>query len=171
MPSKPAKKSKQPPPGPRSASSASPAQQQQPPPNWPALKPRIPASDLLLTPILQDQIYLIRNLLSAALCRSLVSFLSSQIPLATTPANPRRGEAVRVNDRFQIDDARFAGRLWRETGLAEVVGRGVFDDEDEEDDEGGDGRQDIWGGEVLGLNPNIRIYRYTPGQFFAQHCT
>jgi hypothetical protein len=20
------------------------------------------------------------------------------------------------------------------------------------------------------LNPNIRIYRYTPGQFFAQHC-
>lgn len=76
-----------------------------------------------------------------------------------------------MNDRFQIDDARFAGRLWRETGLAEVVGRGVFDDEDEEDDEGGDGRQDIWGGEVLGLNPNIRIYRYTPGQFFAQHCT
>lgn len=25
-------------------------------------------------------------------------------------------------------------------------------------------------GEVVGLNPNIRIYRYTPGQFFDAHC-
>jgi len=28
----------------------------------------------------------------------------------------------------------------------------------------------LWGGEVLGLNPNIRIYRYSKGQFFDQHC-
>ncbi len=27
----------------------------------------------------------------------------------------------------------------------------------------------IWGGEVLGLNPNIRVYRYRPGQFFDKH--
>jgi hypothetical protein len=26
------------------------------------------------------------------------------------------------------------------------------------------------GGEVVGLNPNIRIYRYSPGQFFDAHC-
>jgi hypothetical protein len=26
------------------------------------------------------------------------------------------------------------------------------------------------GGEVVGLNPNIRIYRYRPGQFFDAHC-
>jgi hypothetical protein len=26
------------------------------------------------------------------------------------------------------------------------------------------------GGEVVGLNPKIRIYRYTKGQFFDQHC-
>lgn len=26
------------------------------------------------------------------------------------------------------------------------------------------------GGEVVGLNPNIRIYRYTKGQFFDVHC-
>lgn len=26
------------------------------------------------------------------------------------------------------------------------------------------------GGEVVGLNPSIRIYRYTKGQFFDQHC-
>ena len=27
----------------------------------------------------------------------------------------------------------------------------------------------IWGGEVIGLNPNIRVYRYRPGQFFDKH--
>lgn len=26
------------------------------------------------------------------------------------------------------------------------------------------------GGEVVGLNPNIRIYRYTKGQYFDAHC-
>lgn len=30
--------------------------------------------------------------------------------------------------------------------------------------------KEIWGGEPLGLNANIRIYRYSKGQFFAQHC-
>jgi hypothetical protein len=28
----------------------------------------------------------------------------------------------------------------------------------------------MWGGEVIGLNPNIRVYRYKKGQFFDQHC-
>ena len=28
----------------------------------------------------------------------------------------------------------------------------------------------LFGGEPLGLNPNIRIYRYSKGQFFAKHC-
>jgi hypothetical protein len=27
------------------------------------------------------------------------------------------------------------------------------------------------GGEPIGLNPSIRIYRYTKGQFFDCHCT
>lgn len=26
------------------------------------------------------------------------------------------------------------------------------------------------GGQIVGLNPNIRIYRYKPGQFFDAHC-
>ncbi|KAK2858552.1 hypothetical protein FQN49_004623, partial [Arthroderma sp. PD_2] len=59
---------------------------------------------------------------------------------------------LRVNDRFQVDDASFAERLWSETGLKQLV-------QAESD----------WDGEVLGLNPNIRIYRYTKGQFFGQH--
>jgi hypothetical protein len=146
--SKSAKQAKQ---APRSTT----AQQQEQPPDWPALSPLIPADSLTLETLLLNQILTIRNLWTSTLCAKYVSFLRS-LPLATTPGVPKKGDAVRVNDRFQIDDAGFAQRLWSETGLSEVVG-GVKD-------------KKIWGGEVLGLNPNIRIYRYSKGQFFDQHC-
>lgn len=88
-----------------------------------------------------------------------------------------------MNDRFQVEDGRFAEMLWSGTAMRELVttrlGRDGFD-EYEYDEEGNStvpspaevkelGRR-TWGGEVLGLNPNIRIYRYSTGQFFAQHC-
>ena len=43
------------------------------------------------------------------------------LPLVTTPGKPKKGDAVRVNDRFQIDDPGFANRVWLETGLRELV--------------------------------------------------
>jgi hypothetical protein len=131
------------------------AQKQQPPPDWPALSPLIPVGSLTLETPLPNQILTISSLWTSTLCAKYVDFLRT-LPLATTPGVPKKGDAVRVNDRFQIDDAGFAQRLWSETGLSEVVG-GVED-------------KKIWGGEVLGLNPNIRIYRYSKGQFFDQHC-
>lgn len=130
------------------------------PPNWPDLKPLVPASDLHLETLLDDQILIIRNLFTATLCKTYVSFLST-LPLVTTPGRPKKDEAVRVNDRFQVHDSAFAERLWSCTALKGLVlGEG-----------GGDGAGGLsWGGEVLGLNPNIRIYRYGPGQFFDKHC-
>ena len=59
-----------------------------------------------------------------------------------------------MNDRFQVDDAEFAEKLWTGTGLKQLLL---------------DSKRD-WGGELCGLNPQIRIYRYTKGQFFDQHC-
>ncbi|KAL4764297.1 uncharacterized protein BDW70DRAFT_129748 [Aspergillus foveolatus] len=149
--------------------SQSPSHQQ--PPNWPPLRPLIPSSDLYLAPLLPDQIYLIRNFLPASLCKTYVSFLAS-LPLTTTPGKPKKGDAVRVNDRFQIQDATFAENLWRGTALKELVTNPVsVDDGDGMDASGGDrSMKEIWGGEPLGLNANIRVYRYSPGQFFAQHC-
>ena len=153
-----------------------------PPPNWPPLRPLLPATDLRLTALVPDQIYLIRNFLPAGLCKTYSSFLSS-LPLTTTPGKPKKDEAVRVNDRFQVEDARFAEMLWSGTAMKELVTRRLGKDEHEEYEEEGAGadgahqREDVaelarrtWGGEVLGLNPNIRIYRYSTGQFFAQHC-
>ncbi|OJJ51456.1 hypothetical protein ASPZODRAFT_56763 [Penicilliopsis zonata CBS 506.65] len=124
-------------------------------PDWPPLRPLIPSSDLLLTPLLADQIYLIRNFFTASLCKNYVSFLSS-LPLVTTPGRPKKGDAVRVNDRFQIDDPSFADSLWA------ILKHGILSNDSEADTR-------LWGGKPLGLNPNIRVYRYSPGQFFAQH--
>lgn len=157
-------------------------------PNWPPLRPLLPKTDLSITPLLADQIYLIHNFFPATLCKSYASFLAS-LPLTTTPGKPKKDEAVRVNDRFQVEDARFAEILWSGTALKELITT-RFDEEEHDydyndDNDNGQGYngpeknpedlqqrcKQIWGGEPLGLNPNIRIYRYSPGQFFAQHCT
>jgi hypothetical protein len=136
--------------------------QPQPHINWPTFSPLLPSQDLALHHRLPTQIITIPRLFTSTLCKSYVSFLST-LPLTTTPGKPKKGDAVRVNDRFQTDDPAFAERLWSETGLKYLIstgeGSGMSDEE----------RRHLWGGEVLGLNPNIRIYRYTPGQFFDQH--
>jgi hypothetical protein len=130
--------------------------QQQTPPNWPPLHPLLPSDSLTLETLLPSQILTISNLWTSTLCARYVAFLKT-LPLTTTPGVPKKGDAVRVNDRFQIEDPGFADRLWTETGLKAVV-------ETVEDPVG------MWGGEVIGLNPNIRVYRYKKGQFFDQHC-
>lgn len=123
-------------------------------PNWPPLKPVLPASDLVIEETLKDNIIVVPNIFTTSLCKTYVSFLST-LPLSTTPGKPKRGEAVRVNDRFQIDDPVFADALFKDTAVQELVNSY--------------GDPSVWGGQVLGLNSNIRIYRYKPGQFFDQH--
>ncbi|GAP90205.2 putative L-ascorbic acid binding protein [Rosellinia necatrix] len=124
---------------------------------WPPFKPALPVTRLAFDapiPTLGDQIVLLRNFWPKSLCREYVAFLAG-LPLTTTPGRPRRGEAARVNDRFQTSDARFAQRLWLQTGLKDAV----LDDAVEH----------LWGGEVVGLNPNVRVYRYSKNQFFDCH--
>lgn len=90
---------------------------------WPPFKPSLPVTQLTFdTPIstLADQIVVLRNFWPKTLCRDYVSFLSN-LPLTTTPGRPKRGEAARVNDRFQTSDPQFAQRLWLQTGLKEAV--------------------------------------------------
>ena len=123
------------------------------PPAWPTLKPLVPAVDLHLETLLEDQIVVIYKFFTKALCQRYVSFLSN-LPMVTTPGKPKKGEALRVNDRYQVHDPNFAKLLYESACLKDLIHRSPHD----------------WGGQVLGLNPNIRIYRYTHGQFFAQHC-
>ncbi|KAK4080499.1 hypothetical protein Trihar35433_1604 [Trichoderma harzianum] len=95
-----------------------------PPPSWPVFKPPLPVVELYpeLHPATSN-IVLLSSFFPRSLCRDYVAFLKT-LPLQTTPSRPKKGEAVRVNDR---------------------------------------------GGEPVGLNPNIRIYRYSKGQYFDCH--
>ena len=88
------------------------------PPSWPAIKPLPLHAEP--HPSAPDKILLVPNFLPPSLCRAYLSFVRG-LPLATTPGKPKRGDAVRVNDRFQVDDEAFAGRLY------EVL-RGVLQD-------------------------------------------
>ncbi|KAI0445806.1 hypothetical protein F4803DRAFT_108241 [Xylaria telfairii] len=125
--------------------------------SWPPFQPRLPVTRLAFDvpiPTLGDQIILLRNFWPKSLCREYVAFLHG-LPLTTTPGRPKRGEATRVNDRFQTDDAKFAQKLWLGTGLKDAVLDPAV--------------KHLWGGEVVGLNPNVRVYRYSKNQFFDCH--
>ncbi|KAI1140672.1 hypothetical protein F5Y05DRAFT_281873 [Hypoxylon sp. FL0543] len=150
---KPTKKNTRP-----SSSTASAVAATQPPaPDWPLFKPALPVVQLspeAPVPVLEDKIILLRSFWPRNLCRDYVNFLKT-LPLTTTPGRPKRGEALRVNDRFQIDDPRFSQRLWLETGLKDAILQ--------------ESVKHLWGGDVVGLNPNIRVYRYSKGQYFDCH--
>ncbi|KAF5022157.1 hypothetical protein F66182_5807 [Fusarium sp. NRRL 66182] len=91
------------------------------PPSWPVFRPRLPIVDLSPQPHPStSKVVLIPSFFPRSLCRDYVAFLKT-LPLQTTPGRPKRGEAVRVNDRFQVDSPDFAARLWEETGLRDVL--------------------------------------------------
>lgn len=135
------------------------------PVQWPPITALVPVEDLVLTTLLKDQILTISRFWTSSLCKTYVNFLST-LPFSTTPSIPKRGEAVRVNDRYQIDDSEFAELLWSRTALKQIVEHPVIDGKKLDDGE----KRRLWDGDVVGLNSNIRIYRYTKGQFFDQHC-
>lgn len=126
-------------------------------PDWPTLQPLVPEADLALDTLLEGQVVLIRNLFTSNLCKKLVSFLSS-LPLTTTPSRPKEGDALRVNDRIQFEDPDFAEQLFKSTALKSLLeGSSGFGESGRLPPEDLIG---LWGGEVCGLNPRIRIYRY-----------
>jgi hypothetical protein len=76
-------------------------------------------------------------------------------PFSLTCAQPCMPllQAFRDNDRLAVNDAQLAQHLWTATGLA-----AAFDD------------MRLGGGAApTGLNPNIRIYKYSAGQRFGRH--
>ncbi|RAL10906.1 uncharacterized protein BO97DRAFT_348361 [Aspergillus homomorphus CBS 101889] len=142
---------------------------------WPPLPPTPKSpyfypSKPTLQPLVDSQIYLIPNFFPQTLCKTYTSFLAS-LPLVTTPKNPKRGDAVRVNDRFQVQDEGFAAQLWELTALKRCVTgqRNANGEGNREKEAAGNVNREVWGGEPLGLNGNIRIYRYSRGQFFDKH--
>jgi len=167
-----------------SSAKPTPKSQDNTPPNWPAFQPLLPTLDLSLSTLLDSQVIVVKKFWTGTLCKNYIAFLKG-LPLSTTPGKPKKGDALRFNDRFQVNDPLFAHRLWIETGLRDLI-CGTQGEADGEDLMDGEQRKDFWyvfsytgpwhgliyfrGGEVVGLNPSIRIYRYTKGQFFDCHC-
>ncbi|KAF2861273.1 hypothetical protein K470DRAFT_245579 [Piedraia hortae CBS 480.64] len=130
-------------------------------PNWPKISSLCEGRHPELIPLLADQILTIPGLLSQSVCKIYVKFLSN-LPLTTTPSKPKKDEALRSNDRYQVNDAEFAAQLWKATGLERLITSPIIDGKELD-------AHRLWGGQVIGLNANIRIYRYREGQFFAKH--
>lgn len=122
--------------------------------SWPPLPALSPYNHITTSDILPGQIVTL-PLFSAQTCKSYINFLS-RLNLSTTPAIPKKGEAARFNDRFEIWDEDFAEKLWAESGLSGIDWTGVEGVTDE--------------GTLVGLSPRIRVYRYSKGQFFDKHC-
>lgn len=130
--------------------------------SWPAIakSPYRPIPEI--NTVLASQI-LTLDLFTSSFAQQFLNFCQSHIAplLSTTPIRPKKGDAIRFNDRFQVTDPSFAESLWRNSGLKEALE--LYEEE-------GKSSQDIWGGEPVGLNSNIRVYRYRKGQFFDKHC-
>lgn len=62
------------------------------------------------------------------------------------------GEAHRDNERIAFQDEAFAKHLWQMSGLADVFWKMDLDTQT-----------------AIGLNSNVRLYKYGPGQSFGKH--
>ncbi|TRM61875.1 hypothetical protein BD626DRAFT_500801 [Schizophyllum amplum] len=101
---------------------------------------------------LEDQIILVKDFLSPAECKAYVQFIDN-LPLELTPPK-KRGEASRMNHRISTTSPEHAQRLH------EVLSPHLSPFE-----------HPARGPPRLphSMNSNIRMYKYTQGQYFGQH--
>ncbi|KAM0756161.1 hypothetical protein T439DRAFT_320855 [Meredithblackwellia eburnea MCA 4105] len=133
-----------------------------PPIEWPSISRS--SSSMSLVQVYSGLVY-VDNLFSTQLCKSFISFFTSPQSLVTlqpSPFPPQRGEAARTNDRFSVQDQAFAQRLWEDSGLREICQREL-----ESIVKGPKGKPSSR--KPVGLNSNIRIYRYGEGAYFGPH--
>ncbi|CAN3355635.1 hypothetical protein DICA3_B13652 [Diutina catenulata] len=97
--------------------------------------------------VIPEQIITISKFFSPALCKELITSFEQNIELETTPMRKSREYAVRVNDRFSTTDYDASEKLW--LYLKQFLGPDFED--------------------AVGLNPQLRIYRYRKGHHFGQH--
>ena len=123
-------------------------------PRWPSLTLLRPTGHPEVNVVYSNQIIIIPQLWTAELSAVYVSFLST-LPFMTTPAKPKNGEAVRVNDRFRVQDAAFAESLWRSTFLKDIIlGNIICPGLDITDID----RKNLWKGEVVRSILSCRSY-------------
>lgn len=109
--------------------------------------------------IVPDQIITIEKFFSNELCNELIKSFMNQLTLETTPLIKSRDYAARFNDRCSITDPVSAHELWYYLQSI-LLQESIQDDEDE--------LNEIFE-DAVGLNPQLRIYRYKKGHHFGKH--
>lgn len=103
----------------------------------------------------EGQIITMKKFFSAEYSNELIKSFTTQLKLETTPLIKSKDYAVRVNDRALVEDFEPASNLW--DYLQKIL---LHEYNDETIDEFQSAK---------GLNPQLRIYRYTKGHHFGQH--
>ncbi|KAL9412173.1 hypothetical protein AB3S75_045737 [Citrus x aurantiifolia] len=115
---------------------------------WPIIKPK---QDLRVSRLKDTDLFTVQNFFTSAESKGFVKAAEAMGFVHQGSLGPLKGEAYRDNDRISVNDPVLAETVW-ESGLSKL-----FTD------------IKIRGKVAVGLNPNIRFYRYKVGQRFGQH--
>ncbi|KAJ0960989.1 hypothetical protein J5N97_001024 [Dioscorea zingiberensis] len=115
---------------------------------WPRIKAK---KDLQINRLKGTHLFTVPNFLTAAEAKAFVEAAEAIGFVHQGSQGPAKGEAYRDNDRISVSDPVLAESIW-ESGL-----KRIFDD------------IELRGKVAVGLNPNIRFYRYKVGQRFGRH--
>ncbi|KAJ6840084.1 uncharacterized protein M6B38_312600 [Iris pallida] len=115
---------------------------------WPLIKPK---KNLQINRLRGTHLFTIPYFLTSTEARAFIEVAESLGFTHQGSLGPAYGEAYRDNDRISVTDPALAESMW-EAGLKKI-----FDD------------IKLPGKVPVGLNPNIRFYRYKTGQRFGRH--
>ncbi|KAI3943777.1 hypothetical protein MKW98_004282 [Papaver atlanticum] len=115
---------------------------------WPKISPK---TDLQINLLKETHLFTVPNFFTSVESKGFVQAAELMGFTHQGSLGPTRGEAFRDNDRISVDDPVLAQTIW-ESGLNKF-----FTD------------IKIRGKVAVGLNPNIRFYRYKTGQRFGRH--
>ncbi|WOL05713.1 hypothetical protein Cni_G14442 [Canna indica] len=115
---------------------------------WPLIRPK---ADLQINRLKGTSLFTIANFFTSTESKAFIQAAESIGFAHQGSLGPAKGEAYRDNDRISVTDPLLAEIIWQ-SGL-----KRIFDD------------IKLQGKVAIGLNPNIRIYRYSVGQRFGRH--
>ena len=120
---------------------------------WPFIKPKSPAACPVTQLALRDgAVFTVDAVLTHAECAAVVAATEAAGYAHQGSRGPAAGEAVRSCGRVSVRDAPFAAALWK--AVRGAITPGLPPDER---------------GRAVGLNPNVRAYRYERGDQFRMH--
>ncbi|KAF7821276.1 2-oxoglutarate and Fe(II)-dependent oxygenase superfamily protein isoform 1 [Senna tora] len=115
---------------------------------WPIIKTK---KNLQITRFKDNDLFTVQSFFSPAESKAFIKAAEAIGFSHQGSLGPAKGEAYRDNDRISVNDPALADTVW-ESGLNKL-----FSD------------IKIRGKVAVGLNPNIRLYRYKVGQRFGRH--